>query len=211
MYISRKKSNYRIIEKEFKNNPYIPINYRRMLSEIPLYGKSILIVGANSGYEASLFLDSEADQIVGIDIITPQDMFKHRRYKFIEYDGLSMPFDDNSFDIVYSQATLEHVIDIDKTYQESLRVTKLYGHVAHLASPLWNSRDGHHRADLFESFPWCHVGRSQSQFRDWVSSSEFFKGNLSQILEAVEYCFNTSNINQSPPNDYFEAVEKLGG
>jgi SAM-dependent methyltransferase len=148
---------------------------------------------------------------VGIDIITPQDMFKHRRYKFIEYDGLSMPFEDNCFDIVYSQATLEHVIDIDKTYQESLRVTKLYGHVAHLASPLWNSRDGHHRADLFESFPWCHVGRSQSQFRDWVSSSEFFKGNLSQILEAVEYCFNTSNINQSPPNDYFEAVEKLGG
>lgn len=43
---------------------------------------------------------------------------------FFEYDGVNMPFDDNTFDIVYSEQVLEHVQNLNAYYRESSRVLR---------------------------------------------------------------------------------------
>ncbi len=209
--LSRNKINARLVESEIGKNPYIPINYSRLLSDTQIEGASALIIGANSGYEASLFINDGAKKVVGIDVFTPKIMFEHRKYKFVESSAESLPFPDNSFDIVYSQAVLEHVVDIKKTWSESVRVTKGGGYVAHVASPLWFSRDGHHRPDVFGNFPWCHVGRNIEEWREWVVGNDFFEHRLEEAIEAVEYCSQRSNINQEPPEAYTKALNALNG
>jgi SAM-dependent methyltransferase len=205
----RNKINAQLVQSEIANNPWIPINYSRLLSDTKIEKASVLIVGANSGYEASLFINDGAKKVVGIDVFTPRIMFKHRRYKFVESAAESLPFPDNSFDVVYSQAVLEHVTDVSLTWKESLRVTKKNGVVTHMASPLWYSRDGHHRPDLFSNYPWCHVGRDINQWKIWAEEIKEFRVNLPEIHNAMEYCMNELNINQKAPKIYSESLKSL--
>lgn len=205
------RANSKLVFSEFQKNPYIPINYSRLLTDILVSQKKVLIVGANSGYEASLFINDGAKNVVGIDVFTPKIVFKHRKYKFFESAAESLPFPDNEFDIVYSQAVLEHVVDIEQTWSESVRVTKSGGYVAHVASPLWFSRDGHHRPDIFGNFPWCHIGRNIQEWKEWVLGNTFFANRVEEAIEAVEYCSQKSNINQEPPGAYTKALDALTG
>jgi ubiquinone/menaquinone biosynthesis C-methylase UbiE len=203
------KQNRELIESEIGNNPWIPINYSRLLSDIYIEKASVLIIGANSGYEASLFIKDGAKNVVGIDVFTPKIMFKHRKYNFVESAAESLPFLDNQFDIVYSQAVLEHVRDVGLTWEESLRVTKRGGVVTHMASPLWYSRNGHHRPDLFSNYPWCHVGRDLNDWKLWAESIKEFELKLPEIHNAMEYCMNKLNINQKGPHVYSESLKQL--
>ncbi len=45
------------------------------------------------------------------------------------YDGITLPFDNNSQDYVYASHTLEHIEDYGNALNEWLRVTKKGGHV----------------------------------------------------------------------------------
>lgn len=45
------------------------------------------------------------------------------------YDGVTLPFEKNSQDYVYSSHCLEHISDYKTTIQEWLRVTKIGGHI----------------------------------------------------------------------------------
>ena len=203
------KSNTKLVGTAIEINPWIPINYSRLLSDTQIKTKSVLIIGANSGYEASLFLRDGAKKVVGVDIFTPEFQFRHRRYNFVESAAECLPFPDNYFDIVYSQAVLEHVRDVSLTWEESLRVTKSGGIVAHIASPLWYSRDGHHRQDLFGNHPWCHVGRTLVEWKTWAKSIKEFEFNLSEIHHAMDYCMNELNINQEAPSIFSNSLKSL--
>ena len=46
---------------------------------------------------------------------------------FFIYDGVSLPFDDNSFDVIISQQVLEHVHNVEKYFSESKRVLSSRG------------------------------------------------------------------------------------
>jgi len=54
---------------------------------------------------------------------------QYSRLKFVQGNGLNMPFEDNSFDLVFSSAVLEHVGSFEnqcKFFNECLRVSKKY-------------------------------------------------------------------------------------
>ena len=57
----------------------------------------------------------------------------------IQGDAQNMPFDDGSFDFVYSWATLEHVENPDLAFKEIDRVTRRSGVIS--LKPAWNCRD----------------------------------------------------------------------
>ena len=56
----------------------------------------------------------------------------------IQGDAQDMPFDDSSFDFVYSWATLEHVENPDLAFKEIDRVTRPSGVIS--IKPAWNCR-----------------------------------------------------------------------
>jgi len=79
------------------------IDYQR--KEDDIHGYQILEIGANEHKNMKLFLPE--DQITFTDIVLTEEM--KRDSEFLQVDGTDIPFEDNSFDIVYATDVLEHI------------------------------------------------------------------------------------------------------
>lgn len=104
-----------------------------VLNATSVHGGSCLDVGCGKGrYISKLSHEFPNSKFYGIDI---SDVLVERNSK--EYSGISfasgtltnIPYDDNSFDVVYACESLEHAIDIEAAIGELCRVTKSGGKV----------------------------------------------------------------------------------
>lgn len=88
-------------------------------SRLPAGGR-ILEIGGGNGWQASLLTDR------GL-VVTSVDLKGRDRvatyHEVIDYDGLRLPFENDSFDAVFSSNVLEHVVDLDLLLAEIERVT----------------------------------------------------------------------------------------
>ena len=101
------------------------------LSKIKNYfttDKKVLEIGGGNGYQASI-IKSWGSEILSIDI---EINHNEKYFEVKKYDGINLPFPDESFDIVYSSNVLEHVKDLDLLLRETKRVIKPTGIIIHL-------------------------------------------------------------------------------
>lgn len=105
------------------------------LKVFPSTGK-VLEIGAGTGWQAKI-LEDKGYAVSAIDVNTS-------RYKNAivwdvkQYDGKKIPFDNNSFDIVYSSNVLEHIPHVKDFQKEIHRVLKTDGIAIHvLPSSSW--------------------------------------------------------------------------
>jgi ubiquinone/menaquinone biosynthesis C-methylase UbiE len=106
---------------------------KHILKEVPEGIKTILDYGCGQG----IWIDALSDRfpgsgICGIDIsdrAVELAKARHPRGNFSSFDGEVAPFEDNSFDLVYSYHVLEHVLDIDKTFADFSRLLKKGGYL----------------------------------------------------------------------------------
>jgi len=111
-------------------NPYFIARYGLLLkiknfAKNDFSGKKILDVGCGIKPYKNLFNSSS---YVGIDI----DYGGHNNQaKVVDkfYDGVNIPYDDNSFDIVICTEVMEHVVDPEKLLSEIHRVLKIGGRI----------------------------------------------------------------------------------
>jgi SAM-dependent methyltransferase len=96
-----------------------------------LAGKKALDVGSGRGYLQDMVID-----YTGLDISTTAARFYHK--KFVPGSATSMPFDANSFDVVWSVWVLEHVPNPEQALLEIRRVAKDGGLL--YMSPAWNDQ-----------------------------------------------------------------------
>jgi ubiquinone/menaquinone biosynthesis C-methylase UbiE len=93
-------------------------------------GKRVLEIGFGPGYDALKFMQSGADY-TGIDI-TPENVERTRRHLAFfnlspnvrQGDAENLPFQDGTFDVVYSNGVLHHVPDMARAFREARRVLK---------------------------------------------------------------------------------------
>lgn len=90
------------------------------------------------------------EEIAGVRI-------EHERYALASYDGRHMPFDDGAFDIVMSNAVLEHVEDLDSLFREARRVTRPDGIAYHLWHNFYSFSGGHVPEARAARHPWGHL------------------------------------------------------
>lgn len=85
-------------------------------------GKSVLEVGCGSGYLSNLL--EMKNEVTAVDFVE-QPSFKaiNDGTRFIVADATSLPFSDNTFDVVVCTHTLEHVRNINKAIEELRRVS----------------------------------------------------------------------------------------
>lgn len=81
-------------------------------------------------------LQDVEDDYTGVDISISVKNNYHK--DFCCASATDLPFDDNTFDIVWSMYCLEHVHDPEKALKEILRVTKTGGYI--LMNPAWHCR-----------------------------------------------------------------------
>lgn len=124
-----KRDKYQKIIRDFEWNslvPYIP------------KGASFLDVGCGAGYNMLLAKKSKSCDVTGVD---PNPYYhgvgrvtdQNKEYQLgtnlpiLKASSEELPFDDNTFDVVFSSHVLEHIIDKDKALKEMSRVLKSNG------------------------------------------------------------------------------------
>lgn len=128
---------------------------KAVLNEISTYadiaGKKILDVGSGWG-EVSVELANAGANVIGVEpdnevlrISQLLASMQKSHVKFIHGYAESLPFPDESFDIVVCNDVLEHVQDVDKSLSEMIRVVKVNG-LAYLATANYSfPREGHYK------------------------------------------------------------------
>ena len=73
------------------------------------------------------------------------------------YDGTHLPWPDASFDVVISNAVLEHVADCEQVVADLARITRPGGISYHLWHNYYSYTGGHMPPALCEQAPWGHL------------------------------------------------------
>ena len=96
----------------------------------------LLEIGAGTGWQAKALQELGYD-VSAIDLST-SNLKNDRIWPITDYDGKTIPFENNSFDIVYSSNVLEHIEHYSEFQKEIHRVLKKNGVVIHvLPSSSW--------------------------------------------------------------------------
>lgn len=102
---------------------------------------SVLEVGAGAGWQ-SRELSRLGFEVEAVDI--PASNFAQSRiWKVRDFDGTNLPFEDGSFDIVFTSNVLEHVEDLPALLADMARVLRTGGMMIHVVPSaswrLWTS------------------------------------------------------------------------
>jgi ubiquinone/menaquinone biosynthesis C-methylase UbiE len=100
---------------------------------------SVLEVGPGPGYLGLEWLkQTKGTRLTGLDVSPDMISIARRnsvdyglteRTEYVESDGSRMPFDDNTFDAVFSNGSLHEWSDVSRTLSEIWRVLKPYGRI----------------------------------------------------------------------------------
>ncbi|MDE6141731.1 MAG: class I SAM-dependent methyltransferase [Bacilli bacterium] len=101
---------------------------KSMLSS--LKRKRILMLGCGTGEESLLLKEFGASDIIGMDLSSKSIKIAKETYPDIEFlvgDMHDLPFEDESFDFVYSSLAIHYSSEPKQVYQEIYRVLKKNG------------------------------------------------------------------------------------
>jgi len=101
-------------------------------------GTRVLEIGGGTGFQAKLIASTGA-VVDSIDVAEPLPGIETHFHVRI-YEGTTLPFPDDYFDVVFSSNVLEHIADLRTTFSEVQRVMKSDGRAIHiLPTPAWRT------------------------------------------------------------------------
>lgn len=91
-------------------------------------GKRVLDLGCNCGYGTYL-LSQTCNRVTGVDVSpvaikTARTKYRHDNVSFQMIDGITLPFESETFDVIISFQVIEHIADYDSYFREIRRVLK---------------------------------------------------------------------------------------
>lgn len=141
------------------------------------YGKKLLEVGVGAGTDFIQWVRA-GTKAHGIDLT--QEAIDHVKHRLDLYglkaddfkvgDSEYLPYDDNTFDIVYSWGVIHHTPDTERSLREIIRVTKPGGKVKVMI---------YHRHSLLAYFFW--VRHALLKLKPWKSVSKVLYDHMESI------------------------------
>jgi SAM-dependent methyltransferase len=176
-------------------------------------GKRVLVVGCNRGREVSLFLDAGAREVWGIDVMDEVGIeYPHEHARYLRMSAEAMDLDDSMFEIVFCLATMEHISRPEAAFPEIARVTAPGGFLYVLSAPLWHSRQGHHRSNIFDvdRYPWIHLRFDEEMLKRMCETRQIeYPGSVEDVLDEVGYMMSPAYFNKRPARDYVRICSEL--
>ncbi|MFH0903338.1 MAG: class I SAM-dependent methyltransferase [Pseudomonadota bacterium] len=179
----------------------------------PIAGKRILEVGADSGMRVMRMLRGwGASEVIGInpsrtiwDGQPTKEIRLDDSVRLLDAGACQIPFDDASFHAVFSVATFEHIIGLDKALAEMRRVLRPGGVIFSSFGPLWSAGKGHHVNAHAEGIEVHHHDPATNPLPDFshlLLGREEMRLSLDKIVHPsivgpiVEWVFECSEINR---------------
>ena len=166
-----------------------------LLKHTGLDGKTILDIGCGNGslvkYIASHY---QPNYVTGIEPKLSEWGVNEERginYSIVQGNAHNLSFEDNSFDLIVTYSTFEHILDIEKALVEIKRVLRPYGMFYTEFMPIWTSVIGHHFIDEFSGYwdynnlllipPYSHLYMSRQQMHDCL----YLNSDNHEIIEKI--------------------------
>ena len=170
----------------------------------PVKNRKVLVIGCNSGLDCRYFVEAGAKSVHGVDVDPGIGRdYQHPVVQYFRVSAEKMDLESDTYDLVYCFATMEHVPDIEAAFNEMARVTKPGGVIYCIASPLWNSRHGHHYPQYFKDYPWAHLRMTEGEALDYLRKNAIAIDPANGGAEGVSsYMFDRNNFNMTPSERY---------
>lgn len=175
------KTVERIVPQNFKSREEYLLYLRHVFVYEILSNKlkatdSVLEIGFGEGYGTHL-ISGYVDSVIGLDVEKKAVEYANEKYgsencSFQSYDGLKIPFEENTFDSIVSYQVIEHV-DKDEYFLKEIHRVLKEGGTLYLTTP-----NRLHRLDPGEE-PW-------NPFHEREYSPEQLKGLLGNIFSEVK-------------------------
>jgi ubiquinone/menaquinone biosynthesis C-methylase UbiE len=156
--------------------------------------KKVLVVGCGTGIEAAILAQNLRAEVVGIDI---KDEFEFdaeaaKYCTLMEADATKMPFENNTFDFVYSFHALEHINKPTVAVSEIKRVLKHEG-LVWIGTPnrsRWIGSIGSKRGTALQKLKWNMIDwkyKLKGKFRNEFGAHAGFTSRELQSILSKEF------------------------
>ena len=170
-----------------------------------LNNKKVLMLGCGTGEESKLLKEFGATNIVGVDLSEVSIKLAketYPEYNFIVGDMHHLPFEEDSFDFVYSSLAIHYSDDPEKVYQEVYRILKEGGYLLFsIGHPLrWSSDEV-----LIDNKECNVIGYEKSSDENKVY------GNYNTFSKRNHYFANDEVLSfyVGPPSMQFKLLKKM--
>lgn len=190
--------------------------YEEELQPLELQGKRVLEVGCGCGDVCQLLAERgpRLNRLVGINherCTRDQDP----RYQILHMNVSQMGFADETFDLVYSLATFEHVADLPGALGQIRRILRPGGLLVAVWSPIWNGFNGHHYGSTISNpshhdidLPWAHLIFSPQRLPAYLVAAEGFSS--AEADRATDFIFHSSVLNHLGYSEYRQIFSNAG-
>jgi SAM-dependent methyltransferase len=191
---------------------------------LPSNTRNILEIGSDISCEVVSGLASRTGaKVIGINPAIDFPDLKQYEQKInnmfiMRADGRCLPFSNDSFDFVFSIATLEHVNGIEIFLAEATRVLKPKGIFYISFGPIWSCSKGHHvyaKSGSKEARFWkpgknpipdyAHLLMTAEELKSYLSSGPCCEELIEPIIQWIYY---GNDINRCHFNEYIDVFQK---
>ncbi len=174
-----------------------------------LNGISLLDVGAGEGGKSVYYLTRGAKSVSALDIIPEykaeaealaERLSVSENFTYTVADAAKMPFEDNTFDAVIMNDSMEHVKAPEAVLDEIYRVLKPHGRL-YINFPPYSHPYGAHLSDAI-SIPWVHL------FFDEDTLIKAYKKLVSPLPDGasrINFRISTDELG----HEYFSYINKM--
>lgn len=176
-----------------------------------IHGEKCLAIGCNTGKECSYFINLGFHEVDGLDVVDEiGSEYQHPNVRYFKMSAENMEgIENNCYDLVYCFATMEHIPRIDMAFSEMVRVTKSSGIIYCVSAPLWNSKQGHHKAEFFNKYPWIHLRMNEEEIVKYCETENIAAPVGTTMKGHIEYMLNPQFFNKEPAWKYIEVCANL--
>lgn len=193
------------LRKVYFENLFTWLQDKISLDAAKLKSMSFLDFGSGSfGYTA--LYKEKFGRAIGLDIHDYSNFYS-KDIEFVISDGVSIPVESHSLDLVISHSVLEHVTDLEKSISEINRILKIGGHCYLTVSPLYFAPTGSHIGYPKRLENWEHLDPSSEYYMiDGQGQLYLNKLTISKFLQAVAtvpwniVCCERKIIQKTKPN-----------
>jgi SAM-dependent methyltransferase len=195
---------------------YAPNSIERIRGHMSLAGKNVLLVGYSEAQAHSLMAQEHIASAKRLALWEDHIDAQGSAFPVIIGDICGRTsFDDSSFDAVVFMSVWEHMHDIEGACRESARLTKNGGVVFTEFGPVWTGATGHHLyldgGNPALDFTQRQLPSHMHLLYDRETIARYLSDHRGvhphHADRAVEFIFDSDNINRQPAPAYFKAAQ----